>query len=269
MNKYSIFLLNIFFLIACNSPTTPLQQSKSTPAVAMPQQEKDLRNAIDHHPDSFLLKEDLLQYFRENGNYGQAIAEAEKYLTSDTVNDRLWDIMGTLQFENGDTIRAIQAFEKAVGINSQPEYLLSLGSLYAETGNPRALAIADALLKAKEAKAEVQAIFLKGLYYNCSNDKSKALTFFNQCLAMDYTNMMAYREKAICYYDMGQYTEALKVLEKAITVQNSYAEGYYWMGRCYEKLNDRQSAIDSYNTALEFDNEYPEVKDALARLGIK
>ena len=185
------------------------------------------------------------------------------------MNDRLLDIKATLHFENGDTINAIKAFEKAITINPQPEYIISLGSLYAQTKNPLALALADALLQAPKANAQKQALFIKGLYYSYTGDKIKALSFFDNCLSIDYRDILAYREKAICLYDLNRYAEALDFLKKAVAVQNTFDEGYYWMGRCYEKLNKRKEAVDSYQFALQIDPDYLEAKDALGRMGIK
>jgi tetratricopeptide (TPR) repeat protein len=41
------------------------------------------------------------------------------------------------------------------------------------------------------------------------------------------------------------------------------------MGRCYEKLNQKQAAIEAYQTALMYDPNYIEAADALAKLGVK
>jgi len=235
----------------------------------IPEQEKQLRDLISQYPDSLLLKENLIQYFRENSNYGQAITETANTLKKDSLNDRFLDIKATLHFENGDTINAIKAFEKAISINPQPEYIISLGSLYAQTKNPMALAMADALSQAPAANTQKQALFIKGLYFSYTGDKIKAITFFDSCLKMDYRNVLAYREKAICLYDLNKYAMALDVLEKAVAVQNTFDEGYYWMGRCYEKLDKRKEAIDNYQLALQIDPNYVEAKDALGRLGIK
>ena len=81
--------------------------------------------------------------------------------------------------------------------------------------------------------------------------------------------MDAYREKAIALYDLGNYEEALQVLEKAIKLRNNFDEGYYYKGRCLEKLNRTPEAIDAYQMALMFDTAYIEAKDALGKLGIK
>jgi tetratricopeptide (TPR) repeat protein len=267
--RFFLYITSLL-LSACNSNTTKEENNNSS-TVAIDAEEKKLRDNIAKYPDSALLKENLIQYFRENGNYDIAIAETDKAIKKDTANARLWDIKGTLLFENGDTLQAIIAFEKSVDLFPEPATILSLGSLYAQTKNPKALDIADALLIGKNANAAIQAIFLKGLYYSYTGDKQKALRFFNQCLAMDYTFMFAYREKGIALYDLGKYNDAIEILSKAITVQNSFDEGYYWRGRCYEKLNNREEAIADYQAAIEFaeDNDYPEAKDALARLGVK
>lgn len=236
---------------------------------AIPDQEKEMRELIVKYPDSMLLKENLVQYFRDNGNYGAAIAAAGDVLKKDSLNDRFLDISATLYFENGDTLNAIKAFEKAIAANPKPEYIISIGSLYAQTKNPMALAMADALLQAPSANAQKQALFIKGLFFSYTDEKVKALSFFDACLKLDYRDVLAYREKAICLYDLGKYSTAADVLKQALTVQNTFDEGYYWLGRCYEKLGKQEDAIATYQQALQIDPDYLEAKDALSRMGIK
>ena len=262
-NIFLFFIVISIYLTACNNDSTNTEQA------SVPTEEKQLRDAITHYPDSFVLKENLIQYFRNNINFGQAIIETERLIQKDTSNARLWDIKATLYFEKTDTINAIKAFERAIAIDAQPEYIMSLGSLYAETKNSLALVMADFLLQAPKAKAAKQALFIKGLYYSYTGDNEKAISFFDRCLALDYTNIMAYREKGICLYNTAKYKEAIQTLEKAVALQSTYDEGYYWMGRCYEKLNKPKEAIRNYQTALEIDHDYAEAKDALRRLGVQ
>ncbi len=82
----------------------------------------------------------------------------------------------------------------------------------------------------------------------------------------DYKHTNAYRQKANASYAKNNYEEALQVLIKAVTVQNNFDEGYYWLGMCYEKLNKPAEAIQSYQTALLYDKDFVEAKEALARL---
>ena len=78
--------------------------------------------------------------------------------------------------------------------------------------------------------------------------------------------MYAYREKAIALYNLSKYNDALKVLKRAVTIQNNYDEGYFWMGKCYEKLNQKDEAIQSYQSALLYDKNFTEAREALKRL---
>jgi tetratricopeptide (TPR) repeat protein len=141
--------------------------------------------------------------------------------------------------------------------------------LYAEKKDPRSLKLADILLSNNITKTEKEAYYIKGLYYSFNQEKIKAIGFFDKCLSLNYTYMNAYREKAIALYDLGKFSEALAVLDKAITLQNNFDEGYYYSGRCLEKLNRIPEAIQSYQNALVYDPDYVEAKDALTRLGIK
>ncbi len=233
----------------------------------MPAQEKLLRDEIAKYPDSVLLKENLVQYFRDNNNYSQAIAETEKNIAKDSANERLWYMKATLLTENDDTAKAITAWERTIKISPRPEYLMSLGTLYALAKDPLALAMGD-LLMSPMGRAMNQGLFIKGMYYNNIGKKENAIAFFDQCLQLDYTNLMAYREKAMVEYDMGKYLEALKTLELSLAIKKTYDEAYYWMGRCYEKLGKKEEAIDNYKTALQISPDYVEAKDALGKMGV-
>jgi tetratricopeptide (TPR) repeat protein len=146
---------------------------------------------------------------------------------------------------------------------------MSVGWLYAQKKDSNALVMADALIIGKNARAEKEALLIKGLYFNATGNKQKAIVFFNSCLALDYTYTLAYREKAIALYDLEKYEEAITTLKKAVTLQNKFDEGYYWLGRCYEKMKDNNAANDNYRKALLYNPDYVEAKDALGKLGAK
>lgn len=179
--------------LACNNSDNSAGETSS----AIPT-EKKLRDAIRQYPDSLVLKENLIQFFRDSSNYKQAIEETEQIIQQDSLNARLWDIKGQLQFENADTAGAITDFEKAFSLDAQPKYIISLGALYAQTKNPLALTMADGLLQNKAANADQQALFIKGLYYSYAAEYKKAIPFFDTCISISYTFADAYKEKAIC-----------------------------------------------------------------------
>jgi len=258
-----IIYLPLLWIAACQ----PNEKAAEISVVKTPDQQ--MTDAIKTYPDSSLLKENLAQYYRENNKYGLAISVVSDVLAKDSGNARFWDIKATLQLENGDTVAAVRSFEKSIDLNPLPEVVISLGVLYAQTRNPLALGIADGLMQASKAAAEKEALFIKGLYYSYIGDKSKAVTLFDQCIALNYTFMEAHREKGVALYEAEKYEEAYKALDKAVTIQNNFDEGYYFMGRCLEKLNKPVEAIQMYERALLYDPNYIEAKNALAKLGVK
>jgi tetratricopeptide (TPR) repeat protein len=258
----------LMIIISCNNQDHN-KKSAAKPSESAVTRENILQDSILKFPDSLIIKEKLIQYYRNDFDYDKAIAFTSSELLKDSLNDRFWDIKANLQYENEDTLNAIKSYETALQINPIPRYVILLGSLYAQTKNKKALEITDFLIHSKIPKTETEAFFIKGLYYNYTGEKIKAISFFDKCLNLDYNYMFAYREKGIALYDMGKYEDAFTVLDKAVTLQNNFDEGYYWLGRCLEKLNKTNDAIEKYKTALLYAPDYVEAKDALTRLGVK
>ncbi len=253
-------------LVACNNNKATEKEVNTVISA-----EQELTNAIKTYPDSMLLRDKLISFYADKEDYESAISTVNQALAKDSTIAYFWDIKSKLHGFNDDTSNAIKALEMAAGFNPLPEYLLSLGYLYADTRNGKAVDIADALMYAEKAAAKKEALLIKGIYYSKTGNEQKAIGLFDQALAMDYTFMFAYREKAIVQHNLGKYADAIKTLEKATTLQNSFDEGYYWMGRCYEKMGKNTEAIDSYKKALLYapGQDYAEANDALSRLGVK
>ena len=258
-----LFFGFLIFAVACKGKT---ETPSDTVDKSMEQMQMD---KIKQYPDSVLLKENLLQYYREQNQYTKAVTYIDAQIAKDTANAHYYDIKGILLLETGDSTGAINAYEKAVDIYPDPSYVIALATLYAQTHNPLALEMADALLYADKAHADRHAYFIKGLYYSYNKESAKAIPFFDKCLSISYTDMDAYLEKSIALYDLNKYTEATDVLNKAIALQNNFDSAYYYKGRALEKLNKNVEAIDAYRLALLYDPQYTEAQEALARLTAK
>jgi tetratricopeptide (TPR) repeat protein len=260
-SKLFYFIAGIVFLFASCNPTekkaNPPTDSTSIAAI---------KNAIREYPDSLILKQNLIEAYRNEGEYDSAIAIVDKEIAKDSTSAYLWNIKATLYFENNDTLSAANALQHAIDIYPLPEYLVALGTVLAEIKNEKALQIADNLLRSNKEKHGKDAYFIKGLYYNYLNEPQKAIVYLDSCLNLDFTYMYAYREKGIALYQEKKYEEAIKVLSRGVTLQNNFDEGYYWMGKCYEKLNEKDEAIQSYQNALLYDKDFIEARKALERL---
>ena len=70
----------------------------------------------------------LIQYFEDNGNYDVALAELDKMAAKDTMAMPPFGIKSTIVFiKKDDTAKAIPAYEKAIEIYPDPQYVMSLG----------------------------------------------------------------------------------------------------------------------------------------------
>ena len=264
LKLFSTITVLMLFFISCNSHNTEVKQHNMDPnSVA------SIKDAIAQYPDSLILKENLIEAYRNEGYYDSAIHIANQELAKDSGSAYLWNIKATLYFENNDTANSINSLEHAIEIYPLPEYLVALGTVYAEIRNKKSLQIADGLLQTNKTKYGKDGYFIKGLYYNYTNQPGMAISSLDSCLSLDFTYMYAYREKAIAFYNQSKYEEALNVLKRAVTIQNNFDEGYYWMGKCYEKLNRKEDAIQSYQNALLYDKNYSEASDALNKIESK
>jgi tetratricopeptide (TPR) repeat protein len=252
-------------LAACNN-----EGSNEPTAAATPVATNDrLKKQIDRYPDSLLLRDSLINWYASQEQYEAALAATEAVLQKDSTLAYFWDMKAKFHGMNDDTVQAIRALEKACALNPLPEYLMSLGYLYADTKNPAALAIGDSILTLYKAVAGKEGLLVKGIYLYKTGKANQAINLFDQILREDYTFLFAYREKAIALYELGRYGEAMEVLKKATTLRNNFDEGYYWMGRCSEKMGNLAEAADHYQMALLYDPDFLEAQDALERLGIK
>lgn len=254
--KYLQFL-SIALFIGCAS-----QEDKTTPPII--DKEQELVSNAARFPDSTIFLENLTQYYRENDQYDKALQAVNTAIERDSTVPAYWHIKGVLHYENDDTTQAIYALEKSARFTKDLSDMLLLAKLYAETKNPDALKLSNALIAQNVFLKE--ALFIKGIYFRSLGDDEKAMLFFNEAIASSYTFVEAYLEKAKILYEQENYMEALRILDKAVKVKSNFAEGYYFMGRCFEKLARKEDAIESYQTALIYDPAYSDALNALKAL---
>ncbi len=253
-----LITLSVFFLFSCHDKK---EAQKPTLNIS---EEDSLLKMVNLYPDSVILRENLIQYFRDQENFVKALDHTDKGIRADSNNHRMWYIKGILESESSDTSAAIASLEKAASLDPNADYLLRLANLYALTGNSKAIRLADELTRFDIAAEKI--LYIKGVYYLALKDAAKGIGFMDKALELNFTFMEAYREKAIALYDQQKYEGALQVLNKAVTLQNSFEEGYYYIGMCLEKLNRNEEAADAYQKALMYDPQYEEAKTALQRI---
>jgi ribosomal protein S12 methylthiotransferase accessory factor len=127
--------------------------------------------------------------------------------------------------------------------------------LIAESGDPeRAIAElgeVDALMPGK-----YYVKFYLGSCYLAMNELSKALTYFEEALALDPKQedvASVYSYMAVCFKDLGQYRQAISVLERAEDCDNERTDVYNLMGFCHFKLKEHEKAIECFQNVVRLD----------------
>lgn len=258
-----IFLLCLLGIISsCNDAKTPPSKKPANNTVTI----DSLKKLVNQYPDSFPLKENLLWNLADSTAFNTGIDLAKNYLKTDSNNQALWHIYGFLLAKNADTLQAITAFEKSLSFEENSDDLEALGQFYASTKNPKAIQTANQLLQYQDEKLQATAHVIIGNYLAAINKKKEALKEFDNSISISFSFMEAYLCKALLLMDDKKYEEAITVLQTATKLKNSFDEGYYFLGQCYEKINNKEKAIESYRWALLYSPDYSEAAEALQRL---
>lgn len=106
-----------------------------------------------------------------------------------------------------------------------------------------------------------------GLVYKEQKSYDEALEAFAKAAKLaprDYKNFM---QMGVVYNIQGNYKAAITALNRANGEKPGSADVIYQIGIAAEKTGDKDGARELYTTAVNYDPNYKEAKDALARLG--
>ena len=259
-----------FCFIACTNNSPNQAEKEPTPPTAAATKLQELENKLQQEPQVDSIREEFVEQLVQNDQYDKALLQIEQLLQKQPNNPAYLYMKADALERKGDTSNAIASYEQSIaaaGLFTEAE--LSLASLYAETGNQKAVILCDALLKdATAVQFRSEILFVKAAYYTKVKESAKALAIYNQIIREDYTYLDAYIEKGLIYYDQKKFEEAHKVFTQSTNVSNKFADGYFWMAKAEEKLNRTTEAIDNYKRSLALDQTITEAKDALKRLGV-
>ena len=224
---------------------------------------EDCRKKFPSDPNFASQEADL---YTQTGQVQEAIGLYDGILRTDSLNFDAWKEKGLLLERAGDTADAIYALKKAYTIAPTNTYGLELALLYANSRNPAALEVADAILRKDSARDLPDPFLIKGIYYSNTGQYKKAIVQFDSCVGRDWKFADAYLEKGIALFKQKEYQPALQTFLMSIKVSETYSDGYFWIGRCYEATGDKQQAIDYYRQALLYDKDFTEAADRIKHL---
>ncbi len=273
MKKYFFCLVLIACtIIACKNNTDTNNDTSTTGSgkkeKTLPPEVIALQQRVAQHPDSVGARLQLAIALDSVEEYAPALKHMDTLIQKDSNNYGLWYTKAQIEEDAKDTANAIASYTNAIKVYPSADAMLNLANIYAEQKNPRCLLICNQVRRLGLGRNyDASCAFIAGVYNARTGQKQLALNLFDQCIQNDYTYMEAYIEKGLVYFDSKQYGEALNVFNLAAKVNHLYSDSYYWIGRCYEMMNAKDSAVYYFRQSLALDKNASETKQALKRLG--
>jgi tetratricopeptide (TPR) repeat protein len=226
-----------------------------------------LEKATRDLPGSIFLHLSLARAYESAGQTDKAIQTCDEILEEDSLQVNTLLFKAELMANKNEAAGAIAALEKAYGaMPFNPEIASKLAYQYAEQKNRKALSLADTLIQKDSLNIMPGPYYVKGLYFSNTGDRARAIQFFDETIKKDHRYLNAYIEKGKILIDQKKTAEALATFELANRITPSFADAWYWMGRCQEILGDRTEARQDYEKAYELDNSFVEAKEAAEKI---
>lgn len=226
-----------------------------------------LNVALKQIPQSILLQLSLATIYDAQKKPDDAMTICERILKMNPDQLDALVMKADLLEKKNNTTESIATLEKACKIAPYlADINYNLAYKYAENKIPKAIAFSDSLIKKDSLGQHAEPYYCKGIYYSNINDKIKALASFNEAIQHDYNFINAYIEKGKIFYDQKKYSDAMKTFNLAATISTTFADAYYWMGRCEEAQGQKEEAKLNYQRAYGLDKTFTEAKEAAEKL---
>jgi tetratricopeptide (TPR) repeat protein len=258
---------SVLILFGCTGDAIDTHTSNHAPSAHFQKAIAAQTDRVNKSPDSTAARLKLVYLYDSAGLYAPAALHLDTLISKDSLNAGLWFARAELNESHGDTLAALYAYRKSIKIYPAQDVMLSLANLLAESGNSESLEICQYLQRLKLGREfDVHTSFISGIFYARTGNFNRAEQYFDDCIGSNHNYMEAYIEKGLLYFDRKDYTKALQIFKKASTVSSLYADAYYYQGRCYQLLQQKDSAILRFEQSLLLDKNLKEAKQALEQL---
>ena len=226
-----------------------------------------INDALKKIPNSIFLKLDLAQAYNDLDKKEEALKVCNDIITQAPGQIDALMMKSDLLEEKQDTAGSLATLETAYKLAPFDQELnYNLAYKYAESRNPKVLALCDSLIKKDAAKPRPEPYYFKGVYYSNTNNKQKAIELFNLAIQHDYNFHNAYLEKGKALYDTKKINDAQKVFTLLSTITPSLADAYYWIAKCQQSSGQNAEAKENYLRAYGLDKTFTEAKDSANKI---
>ena len=198
--------------------------------------------------------------------YKEALEDIDNALKIDELEAKAYFLRGVILLENGDTIRGIRNFQKAIDVDQ--DYFdahLQLGMLYADKKNKLAIDYFNNALNIDPQSREVN--YYLAMFYQETGDYDMAIQIYNSILDIESDFYFAlYNIGYVNLVYLQDFEKAIDYFSRAIDIDPEYADAYYNRGFAYELLKDIENSRKDYKKTLELSPNYEKAIDGLNRI---
>ncbi len=227
-----------------------------------------IEKALELNPNDKKAHLKLAKMFLFIEAYNKAFSEINVVLRQDAHNPEGYYLKGMVYKNIEDTAKAISSLQTALQVD--PEYrdaVIQLGILYGSQGDPIALKYYDNAFKMDTL--DVFPIYAKGVYHQDKGSFERAKEEYRNAILKDNQYLNAYYNMGYIYMQQDSLQNAYRQYDIITKIQPQDAEAYFNRGLCSELMGHKEDAINDYNQALVFDQEYEDPVEGLRRLGAK
>ncbi|MGH7727157.1 MAG: tetratricopeptide repeat protein [Candidatus Eiseniibacteriota bacterium] len=262
---------NLYYLASAADPQRVFQSIET------------LEKALAKDPNNLEAKALLAQaYFKKGGVEGRAKASSllNEIEATGTFPPEAWRIRGIIQYESKEYRNALASFAKAPKLEPIDQFRVadSFRRLAAET--PDSLAKMPLWQSADSVYARIvegdstsadgkKAQFERGRVAWFRKDYAGGVAQLDRAIALDPTNGEAYYYKGLCLRQMGDDEGAIAAMKKAVELSPKRGDWWLQLGATYDKAKRDDEAVAAFRTAAEVDTVGTTRAIALQQLGYK
>ncbi len=248
-----------------------------------------LAEATGHFAEALALVQQATEMAHQSGEYGETLAWHEFQWGSLLWSDGQWKQaqdhfhralavlpdyplafagLAQVAVAQGNPHRAIQLYEEAIALIPQPDWLATLGDLYALQGNPeRAEQQYQTVELITHLAAINEQIYNRQLViFYCNHDRhlEEALDLALAELQVRQ-DVMGWDALAWAYFKNQQIVQAAEAIQQALSWQSHQASVYYHAGMIALAQNDQMRAQQLLHQALAMNPEFDPLQAKKAR----
>lgn len=183
----------------------------------------------------------------KSGDGKQGVRTLERAAALEPTNQLLLTFIGEYYFFSDKRVLARDYLEKTFQINpAQPRAGLLLGFLMADDGEfDRAKNILEHLVETKSFAVN----FILGMIYAVENCFEKTLTAFKRALTI-LPGAETHYLVGSAWAEAGREKTALRHFQKAVEIDQNFADAWFMLGVIYERSGDEKNAKNALNHSL-------------------